>query len=45
MKLPDSEMLGKIEREPRLLRLPLIRAAGQLSIGQDEAAWREMGNR
>src|SRR5512141_1849507 len=27
LKLSDSELLGRIEREPRLLRLPLVRAA------------------
>ena len=42
LKVPDSEMLGKIEREPKLLRLPLVRAANRLSIGQDEEAWKAM---
>ena len=42
MKVSDSEMLGRIERDPRLLRLPLVRAANRLSIGQDEAAWKEL---
>jgi arsenate reductase-like glutaredoxin family protein len=42
LKLSDSELLGKIEREPKLLRLPLIRAANRVSIGHDEAAWKAM---
>jgi arsenate reductase (glutaredoxin) len=42
MKLSESELLGKIEREPKLLRLPLVRAGKQLSIGQDEASWKAM---
>jgi arsenate reductase (glutaredoxin) len=42
MKLSESELLGRIERDPKLLRLPLIRAANQLSVGQDEAAWKAM---
>ena len=42
LKVSDSELLGKIERDPKLLRLPLIRAAKKLSVGQDEAAWKEM---
>jgi arsenate reductase-like glutaredoxin family protein len=42
LKLSDSELLSRIEKEPELLRLPLIRAGGQLSIGYDEASWRAM---
>ncbi len=38
----DTELLGKIEREPGLLRLPLIRCANKLSIGHDEEAWKGM---
>jgi arsenate reductase-like glutaredoxin family protein len=33
-------MLEKIEREPKLLRLPLVRSGKLLSVGQDEAAWK-----
>ena len=42
LKLSDSELLQRIEREPRLLRLPLIRAANKLSAGQDEDSWKAM---
>ena len=42
LKLSDSELLQRIEREPKLLRLPLVRAAKQVSIGHDEAAWKLM---
>jgi arsenate reductase-like glutaredoxin family protein len=42
LKVSDAELLAKIEREPKLLRLPLIRCANQLSVGQDEAAWKAM---
>jgi arsenate reductase len=42
LKLSDSEMLGRIERDGTLLRLPLVRAANQLSIGQDEESWKAM---
>jgi arsenate reductase (glutaredoxin) len=41
-KLSDSELLGRIEQDPRLLRLPLIRAANRMSIGHDEDSWKEM---
>lgn len=42
LKVSDQELLGKIEREPKLLRLPLIRVANRLSIGQDEDSWKAM---
>ena len=42
LKLSDSELLQRIEREPRLLRLPLIRAANKLSVGQNEDSWKAM---
>jgi arsenate reductase-like glutaredoxin family protein len=42
LKVSDAELLGKIEKEPKLLKLPLVRCANQLSIGQDETAWKAM---
>ena len=39
-KLSAAETLRKIERDPKLLRLPLIRNGNLLSVGQDEAAWK-----
>ena len=42
LKLSDAELLGRIERDPKLLRLPLIRGANRLSIGHDEDAWKAM---
>ena len=42
LKAGESEMLIKIEREPKLLRLPLVRAANRLSIGHDEESWKAM---
>lgn len=42
MKLSGVEMLSRIEREPQLLRLPLIRAGNKLSIGHDEESWKAM---
>lgn len=42
LKLSDAELLGRIEREPGLLRLPLVRAASRLSVGHDEESWRAM---
>lgn len=42
LKLSDSELLGRIERMPELLRLPLIRGGKRLSVGQDADAWSAM---
>jgi arsenate reductase-like glutaredoxin family protein len=42
LKLSDSELLLRIQREPKLLRLPLVRAANRLSIGHDEESWKSM---
>ena len=42
LKLSETEMLNRIEKEPKLLRLPLLRAGKRLSAGQDEEAWKEM---
>src|SRR5713226_9041035 len=42
MKLSDSDLIARIERDPKLLRLPLVRAGSQLSVGQNEDAWKEM---
>ena len=42
LRVNDAELLGRIEREPKLLRLPLVRAGNRLSVGRDEAAWKEM---
>ena len=42
MKLSEAELLGRIERDPGLLRLPLVRGANRLSIGRDEESWKAM---
>jgi arsenate reductase len=42
IKLSDTELLAKIERDPRLLRLPLVRVATHLTVGQDEDGWKAM---
>ena len=42
MKMSDAELLARIEREPALLRLPLVRADKKLSAGRDEEAWKSM---
>ncbi len=43
LKVSESELLTRIERTPKLLRLPLVRGAGKrLAVGHDEAAWKAM---
>lgn len=42
LKLSDSDLLGRIERAPQLLRLPLVRAGQRLSVGHDENSWKAM---
>src|SRR5580765_3086316 len=42
LKLSDAELLGRIERAPQLLRLPLVRAGQRLSVGHDESSWKAM---
>ena len=44
LKVSDTEMLGRIERDARLLRLPLVRVGNLLSVGDDEDAWKSMIN-
>ena len=42
LRLSDSDLLSKIERDPKLLHLPLVRSAKLLSIGHDEESWKDM---
>ena len=42
LKVSDAELLQRIEKEPKLLKLPLVRGPKQVSIGQDEASWKTM---
>jgi arsenate reductase len=42
MKMSEPELLQRIERDPKLLRLPLVRSGSLLSVGQDEPGWKAM---
>lgn len=42
LKVSDSELFGRVERDPRLLRLPMVRSGSRLSVGQDEESWKAM---
>ena len=41
-RLSDVELLARIERDPNLLRLPLVRGGKLLSVGHHEDAWKAM---
>jgi arsenate reductase-like glutaredoxin family protein len=42
LRQTEAEMLARIESNPRLLRLPLVRGANKLAIGKDEEAWKQI---
>jgi arsenate reductase-like glutaredoxin family protein len=42
LKVSDSELLTRIENDPKLLRLPLVRVSNLISIGHDEPSWKAM---
>ena len=42
LKTSEVELLGRVEREPKLLRLPLVRSGKLLSMGHDEESWKAM---
>ena len=42
LKLSDSDLVARIERDPALLKLPLVRGGSRISVGHDEQAWKAM---
>ncbi len=42
LRVSNSELLEKLEREPKLLKLPLVRSGNRISIGKDEDGWKAM---
>jgi len=40
LSMDDDQAFEKLLADPKLIRLPLIRAGADLSVGIDEAAWR-----
>ena len=42
MIISEAGWLTKIEANPMLLKLPLMRCGNHLAIGHDEAAWKAM---
>ena len=42
LKLTEAEWRAKVESNPKLLRLPLVRSGNRISVGHDDKAWKEM---
>jgi arsenate reductase (glutaredoxin) len=42
MKLSETTWLERIADEPKLLKLPLVRAGKHVTIGKDEMSWKAM---
>jgi arsenate reductase (glutaredoxin) len=42
LRMTDPDLLRRIEQEPLLLRLPLVRAGHLISIGRNEELWKQM---
>lgn len=40
MRLGDAEIVERLQADQRLLRLPLVRFANEVSAGRDEATWK-----
>lgn len=40
-RLSEESWLDKLSMEPLLLRMPLIRNSGQLTVGEDEKTWKK----
>jgi arsenate reductase-like glutaredoxin family protein len=42
LRVGETDLLARIEKEPKLLCLPLVRSGKFFSIGHDETAWKSM---
>jgi len=40
-RMSDESWLEKLSLEPMLLKMPLVRNVGQLTIGDDETTWKK----
>jgi arsenate reductase len=41
LSMGEAEVLERVAADPRLLRLPLVRCGNDVTIGVDEAAWKD----
>ena len=42
LRVTDTELLRKIEEQPKLLKLPLVRSGNRICNGRDEKGWTGM---
>lgn len=42
LRMDEAELVGRLLADQRLLRLPLVRIAGGVALGRDEATWRTL---
>lgn len=42
LKLSEKGLAERVEKEPHLLKLPLVRGAKRVSAGSDEESWKVM---
>ena len=42
LRMSDPDLLRRIEQDPKLLRLPLVRGGKLVSVGHDEESWKSM---
>ena len=40
-RMSDESWVDKLAEEPLLLRMPLVRSANKVSIGDDEVTWKQ----
>lgn len=42
LRVSEAELLQRVEKEPKLLKLPLVRCANRFIVGHDEAGWKAL---
>lgn len=42
LSMDDTEVMERVVADPRLLRLPLVRAGDRFVVGPDEAGWKAL---
>jgi arsenate reductase-like glutaredoxin family protein len=40
LRMSDEAIIERLQADPRLLRLPLVRNGMEVSVGRDEGTWR-----
>jgi len=42
LRVTDQDLLDRVAKDPKLLRLPLVRAGNKVTVGHDEEGWKSM---